>query len=63
MARSKLKKHEKKFKEYIENHDLDKCPHLERVHGEEISLLTEIVYSHSKKILFEEDEEFERDFN
>ena len=64
LARSKMKKYENKFHEYLENYGAEKCPYLERVHGEDISLMTEIVYGNNRKRLFEEDEErFDKDSN
>ena len=34
---------------YINTNGTEKCPYIERVHGEEISLLTEIVYFNNKR--------------
>ena len=44
-VRQEADKEEKRFREYIKTNTQGKCPYIERVHGEEISLLTEIVYS------------------
>ena len=37
------------FMNYISTNGTEKCPYIERIHGEEISLLTEIVYFNNKR--------------
>ena len=48
-VRLEADKEEKRFREYITANTQGKCPYIERVHGEEISLLTEIVYSNHSR--------------
>ena len=44
-TRKKAQYDEERFREYIETTKRERSPYIERVHGEEISLLTEIVYN------------------
>ena len=47
-AKQQLEIQEKRFREYIAVNGTNKCPYIERAHGEEIALLTEIVYSNNR---------------
>lgn len=58
-ASMKLRKYKGKFEDYITKHGTDKCPYQPRVHGDEITLLTEIVNENSLRPLFCEEEEEE----
>ena len=48
-CRQKLKKWEQRWKEYKEKNGTSNCPYVERYHGDEISLLTEIVYYNNSR--------------
>ena len=51
-ARAKMMKYQRKFKDFIEsNQEQGNCksPYQPRVHGEDISLMTEIVYENTGK--------------
>ena len=52
--RQKVQKYKEQFDEYIQMYGTEKCPYQPRVHGEDISLMCEIVYVNSRKALFEE---------
>ena len=47
-AKRQLEIQEKRFREYIAVNGTKNCPYIERAHGEEIALLTEIVYSNNR---------------
>jgi len=47
--RAKKEKYKKRFDEYKSNHDIKNCPHFQRVNGNDISLMTEVVWENSRK--------------
>jgi len=55
----KLRKYKGKFEDYLTQNGSDKCPYQPRVHGEDITLMAEIVNENSLRPLFGKDEEEE----
>ena len=48
-VRKEAEREEKRFRDYMKSKKREESPYIERVHGEEISLLTEIVYHNNPR--------------